>query len=92
MVLKMACADGIQECLENVRDLQAYNTQEDYMKGLTAKIKAMKSQLMLTEAWNSCICRKFTDDFETWNCYRCTCWWCIVSKRGIRYSYLFHGS
>ena len=37
MVLKMACADGIQECLENVRDLQAYNTQEDYMKGLTAK-------------------------------------------------------
>ena len=49
MVLKMACADGIQECLENVRDLQAYNTQEDYMKGLTAKIKAVEKQAIVTE-------------------------------------------
>ena len=49
MVLKMACADGIQECLENVRDLQAYNTQEDYMKGLTAKIKAVEMHAIVTE-------------------------------------------
>lgn len=49
MVLKMACADGIQECLENVRDLQAYNTQEDYMKGLTAKIKAVEKHAIVTE-------------------------------------------
>ncbi len=49
IVLKMACADGIQECLENVRDLQAYNTQEDYMKGLTAKIKAVEKHAIVTE-------------------------------------------
>ena len=49
MVLKMACADGIQECLENVRDLQAYNTQEDYMKGLTGKIKAVEKHAIVTE-------------------------------------------
>ena len=49
MVLKMACADGIQECLENVRDLQAYNTQEDYMKGLTAKIKAVEKHAIVIE-------------------------------------------
>lgn len=49
MVLKMACADGIQECLENVRDLQAYNTQEDYMKGLTAKIKEVEKHAIVTE-------------------------------------------
>lgn len=49
MVLKMACADGIQECLENVRDLQAYNTQEDYMKGLTRKIKAVEKHAIVTE-------------------------------------------
>lgn len=49
MVLKMACADGIQECLKNVRDLQAYNTQEDYMKGLTAKIKAVEKHAIVTE-------------------------------------------
>ena len=49
MVLKMACADGIQECLGNVRDLQAYNTQEDYMKGLTAKIKAVEKHAIVTE-------------------------------------------
>ena len=47
--MKMACADGIQECLENVRDLQAYNTQEDYMKGLTAKIKAVEKHAIVTE-------------------------------------------
>lgn len=49
MVLKMACADGIQECLENVRDLQAYNTQEDYMKGLIGKIKAVEKHAIVTE-------------------------------------------
>ena len=49
MVLKMACADGIQECLENVRDLQSYNTQEDYMKGLTGKFKAVEKHAIVTE-------------------------------------------
>ena len=34
MELKMACADGIQECLESARDLHAYNAEDDYMRGL----------------------------------------------------------
>ena len=29
MELKMACADGIQECLESARDLHAYNAEDD---------------------------------------------------------------
>lgn len=49
MDLKMACADGIQECLESVRDLQAYNAQDKYMKGLDAKIKAVEKHAIVTE-------------------------------------------
>ena len=49
MELKMACADGIQECLENARDLRAYNSQEEYMKGLDAKIKAVEKHAIVTE-------------------------------------------
>ena len=49
MDLKMACADGIQEGLESIRDLRAYNTQDDYMKGLDAKIKAVEKHAIVTE-------------------------------------------
>lgn len=49
MKLKMACADGIQECLESVRDIRAYNTQDDYMKGLDLKIKAVEKHAIVTE-------------------------------------------
>lgn len=49
MNLKMACADGIQECLESVRDLQAYNMQEEYIKGLDQKIKAVEKHAIVTE-------------------------------------------
>ena len=49
MDLKMACADGIQEGLESMRDLRAYNTQDDYMKGLDAKIKAVEKHAIVTE-------------------------------------------
>nr|WP_288663821.1 ABC transporter ATP-binding protein [uncultured Dorea sp.] len=49
MELKMACADGIQECLESVRDLRAYNTEEDYMKGLDVKIKNVEKHAIVTE-------------------------------------------
>lgn len=49
MELKMACADGIQECLESARDLRAYNSETDYMKGLDAKIKAVESHSIVTE-------------------------------------------
>ena len=49
VALKMSCADGIQECLESVRDIQAYNNQEEYMKGLDEKIKAVEKHAVAAE-------------------------------------------
>ncbi len=49
MELKMACADGIQECLETVRDLKANNAQEEYMEALDKKIKAVEKHAVTTE-------------------------------------------
>lgn len=49
MKLKLACADGIQECLETVRDLKATNTQDEYLKGLNKKIKAVEKHALVTE-------------------------------------------
>ena len=46
---KLACADGIQEGLESVRDLQAYNYQDDYMRDLDAKIRAVEKHAIVTE-------------------------------------------
>ena len=49
MALKMACADGIQECLETVRDLRANNAEEEYLEGLDEKIKAVEKHAVVTE-------------------------------------------
>lgn len=49
MELKMACADGIQECLETVRDLKANNAQEEYRAALDKKIKAVEKHAVTTE-------------------------------------------
>ena len=49
MKLKMACADGIQECLETVRDLRANSAEDDYMVGLDKKIKAVEKHSIVTE-------------------------------------------
>ena len=49
MKLKMELADGIQECLETVRDLRANNAQEMYVKGLNNKIKAVEKHAVVTE-------------------------------------------
>lgn len=53
MGLKMACADGIQECLETVRDLHANNAQEDYMEGLEKKIRALEQNAIKVELSNA---------------------------------------
>ena len=42
MDVKMACADGIQECIETVRDLKANNAEQAYLKGLEKKIRAVE--------------------------------------------------
>ncbi|WP_283608282.1 ABC transporter ATP-binding protein [Faecalispora anaeroviscerum] len=49
MDAKMACADGIQECLESVRDLKSNNAEEDYLKGLDGKIKAVEKRAIISE-------------------------------------------
>ncbi len=49
MKLKMDCADGIQECLETVRDLKANNAQKDYMNGLEKKIRAVEKYAIVNE-------------------------------------------
>ena len=49
MKLKMECADGIQECLETVRDLRANNAQEEYLQGLDKKIKNVEKHAIVTE-------------------------------------------
>lgn len=45
----MACADGIQECLESVRDLKANNAEEAYLNGLDKKIKAVEKRAIRSE-------------------------------------------
>ena len=44
MAVKMACADGIQEYIETVRDLKANNAERNYLKGLREKIKNVEKQ------------------------------------------------
>ena len=53
MQAKMAFADGIQECLESVRDLKANNAEDEYMIGLDNKIKAVETRTIITELGNA---------------------------------------
>ena len=46
---RLAAAEGIQECLETVRDLKANNAETEYLKGLEQKIKAEEKQTVSTE-------------------------------------------
>lgn len=45
----MACADGIQECIEIVRDLKANNYRRSSSKRLGSKIKAVEKCTMTSE-------------------------------------------
>lgn len=49
MAAKMACADGIQECLETVRDLKSNNAEQAYLKGLNQKIRAVEVRAIKSE-------------------------------------------
>lgn len=49
MDVKMACADGIQECIETVRDLKSNNAEEKYLKGLYKKIDAVENRSIINE-------------------------------------------
>ncbi len=47
--LKLACADGIQECLETIRDLRVNNAEKEYLDGLDVKIKAVEKHAIIAE-------------------------------------------
>lgn len=49
MDVKMECADGIQECIETVRDLKANNAEQEYMERLEKKIRAVERRSILNE-------------------------------------------
>ena len=49
MDAKMACADGIQECIETVQDLKANNAEKEYLKGLEKKIRVVEHRSILNE-------------------------------------------
>lgn len=49
MKLKLESADGIQECLETIRDLRANNARETYMAELTRKMKAVEKHSLIIE-------------------------------------------
>lgn len=49
MTAKMACADGIQECIETSRDLKANNAEKTYLEGLNKKIKAVETRAIKNE-------------------------------------------
>ena len=49
MDAKMSCADGIQECIETIRDLKANNAENIYMSGLTKKIKEVEHRSIINE-------------------------------------------
>ena len=49
MAAKMACADGIQEYIETLRDLKASNAEQQYLSGLSGKIRAVEKQSIVAE-------------------------------------------
>ncbi len=47
--VKLELSDGIQECLESVRDLRANNAENAYMAELDGKIKKVEKMALFTE-------------------------------------------
>lgn len=49
MDAKMACADGIQECIETVQDIKANNAETSYLQELDKKIKNVERRAVISE-------------------------------------------
>lgn len=49
MDAKMACADGIQECIETIQDLKANNAEQSYIAGLDTKIENVEKRTIINE-------------------------------------------
>ena len=51
--VSIACSDGIQECLETLRDLKANNAEDGYLKGLDKRIKDVEKYTVIGELTNA---------------------------------------
>ena len=49
MNAKMACADGIQECIETMQDLKSNNAEAAYIKGLDKKVDNVEKEVINCE-------------------------------------------
>ena len=45
----LECLDGIQECIETIKELKANNCEEQYLKGLNKKIENLEKRSLTTE-------------------------------------------
>ena len=45
----MEVADGIQECIETMRDLKSCNAEKQYLKGLFKKIDKVEKRAIISE-------------------------------------------
>ncbi len=46
---KVACEDGIQECMETLKELRSNNAEERYLTGLRDKIRAVEHRAIVSE-------------------------------------------
>lgn len=46
---KIACEDGIQECVEAMNDLRSNNAEDRYLAGLDKKIRAVETRAIISE-------------------------------------------
>lgn len=53
MDAKMACEDGIQECIETVQDLKSNNAENEYLKGLFEKVDNVEKRMIVSEFGNA---------------------------------------
>ena len=51
--VSIACSDGVQECLETLRDLKVNNAEAGYLKGLDRKIKDVETYTVIGERTNA---------------------------------------
>ncbi len=49
MKAKIACADGVQECIECVQDLKSNNAEAEYLVGLDKKVDAVETRAIKSE-------------------------------------------
>ena len=45
----LACLDGIQECIETIKELKANNCEKQYLKGINKKIESVERKSLTTE-------------------------------------------